>query len=94
MTANTAETAAKADNSQKPRRVTVELTTMASQELDRLQKATGANISDLLRNGVTLLRVYVDSKSQGKEFRIVNPGNPQDQVRLELPISCRSDVTS
>jgi hypothetical protein len=72
------------------RRVTVELSPKSQIEFDRLQQRTGLSTSDLLRYSVTLMRIYFDSRTEGKEVRIVNPKDPQDQVRLELPIPVES----
>jgi hypothetical protein len=58
---------------------------MSEIEFKRLQDLTGLSTSDLLRYSVTLMRIYVDSRVAGKDIRIVNPQDPQDQVRLELP---------
>lgn len=74
------------------RRVTVELSQMSENEFSRLQELTGLSTSDLLRYSVTLMRIYVDSRASGKEIRVVNPQDPQEQVRLELPFPVQGDA--
>ncbi len=71
------------------RRVTVDLSSMASQEVERLQEMTDMSTSDLFRFALTLMRIYVDSRADGKEFRIVDQRDPMDQTRLELPVTVR-----
>ena len=71
----------------KARRVTVDLTPAAVQELDRIKKSTGATTADLFRYAFTLLRIYVDEKDRGRELRIVDPSNDGIQTRIELPIT-------
>ena len=71
----------------KTKRVSVDLTPAASAEIDRMRATTGLNTADLFRHAITLLRVYLNARLEGKEFRIVDPNNVGDQTRLEMPIS-------
>lgn len=50
------------------RRLNLELTDMAEQELVRLMDLTGLPIDQLLKHAVTILRIYVDSREDGKEL--------------------------
>lgn len=68
----------------KERRLNVTLTELAAAEFDRLEKQTGMSTAELLTRAVTLLRIYVDSRAEGKEIRVVNPRDIQDQARIEL----------
>ena len=72
---------------QKTKRVSVDLAPAASAEIDRMRATTGLATADLFRHAITLLRIYLDARRDGKEFRIVDPSNLGDQVRLEMPIS-------
>lgn len=67
------------------RRVTIDLTDEASEEIERIRVATGLTIADIFRHSFTLLRIYLDAKNEGKLMRIVNPKKPRDQVQIELP---------
>jgi hypothetical protein len=68
------------------RRVSVDLTPPAAAEIDRMRATTGLTTADLFRHAVTLLRIYVIARAEGKEFRVVDPKNPAEQVRLEMCI--------
>ena len=70
----------------KPRRVTIDLTPAAVEELDRIKSLTGATTADIFRYAFTLMRIYVDERQRGREFRIIDPSNDRTQIRLELPI--------
>lgn len=78
----------------KGRRVTVDLNPQATIELDRLRELTGLGTSEVLRFSVTLFRMYVAARAEGKELRIVNPVDLQDQVRLEFPIHVQTEAES
>ena len=70
----------------KPRRVTIDLTPAAVEELDRIKSVTGATTADIFRYAFTLMRIYVDERQRGREFRIIDPDNDRTQIRLELPL--------
>jgi hypothetical protein len=70
----------------KGRRVTVDLTNAAAQELDRLRSVTGLTASDLFRHGLALARIYVDAQQRGTELRLVDPAKPDVVTRLELSV--------
>lgn len=72
------------------RRVTIDLTEEAADEMDRIRQSTGLSISEVFRHSFTLLRLYLEAKEERKEMRIVDPRRPRDQVRIELPTIPRS----
>jgi hypothetical protein len=70
----------------KGRRVTVDLTSAAAQEVDRLRLVTGLTSADLFRHGLALVRIYIDAQQRGMELRLVDPAKPDVVTRLELPV--------
>ena len=72
--------------SSKARRVTIDLTPAAVEELDRVKSVTGLTTADVFRYAFTLMRIYVDERQLDREFRIIDPSNERLQIRLELPI--------
>ncbi len=67
------------------RRVTVDLTPAAAQELDRLRSVTGLSIAELFRTALSLLRIYVQAQMNHQEIRIVDPKAEAVQTRIEVP---------
>jgi hypothetical protein len=78
----------------KTKRVSLDLNPQATAEIERMRAITGLNTADLFRHAVTLLRLYIQARAGGKEFRIVDPNDPSDQVRLEMPISVDAPAIS
>jgi hypothetical protein len=76
------------------KRVSLDLNPQAAAEIERMRATTGLNTADLFRHAVTLLRLYIQARADGKEFRIVDPNDPKDQVRLEMPITVDIPATS
>lgn len=70
----------------KGRRITLDLTPAATKELDRIKKITGMASVDVFRHGFSLLRIYVETKQNMREFRIVDPLGIANDVRIEMPI--------
>lgn len=68
------------------RRVTIDLSDDASDEMERIRASTGLSIANIFRHAFTLLRIYLEAKMERKELRIVDPRKPHEQVRIELPI--------
>ena len=77
----------KSDSEGKGRRVTIDLTVAAAQEVDRLREATELTTADLFRNAISLFRLYVEAKSLGHQLCIVDPHNENaTRTRVELPV--------
>lgn len=70
----------------KGRRVTIDLSPSAAQEVDRLRSLTGLTTADLFRYGLVLARIYLDARRQGMELRLVDPVKTDVVTRLELPV--------
>jgi hypothetical protein len=70
----------------KGRRVTIDLTTAAASEVDRLRVITGLTTADIFRYALSLFRIYVDAKQRGHESVIVDPSGNSRDVRIELPV--------
>jgi hypothetical protein len=68
----------------KGRRVSVDLSTAAAAEVDRLRALTSLSSADLFRFALTLFRLYVDAKQSGCHLGIVGPENDV-RTRIELP---------
>src|SRR5690606_26692257 len=67
------------------RRITIDLPEASSEELKRVQAATGLSIADVFRLSFALLRIYVNARIEGKEIRVVDPNDPHLQTRIEIP---------
>jgi hypothetical protein len=77
----------KVESEGKGRRVTIDLTAAATQEVDRLREITGLTTSDLFRNAISLFRLYVEARSRGHQLCIVDPQNENAiRTRVELPV--------
>ena len=75
-----------AETDSRGRRISVDLTKAAANELDKLKLSTGQTTADLFRFAFTLLRIYVKAKQDGHEVRIIDPNDSTTQTRLELPM--------
>lgn len=75
----------------KGKRITIDLSSAAVEEVDRLREITGLTTADLFRNGFSLLRLYVEARRQGQGLAIVE-GNRLDEIvtRIEMPIAISS----
>lgn len=70
----------------KGRRVTIDLTPAAADEVDRLRGVTGLTTADLFRHGLSLFRIYVDVRERGQQLCIYDPDKKGIDTRLELPL--------
>lgn len=76
-----------AGGSEKGRRITIDLTSAATDELDRLKTMTGLTTADLFRTSFSLFRIYVEARSRGQQLCIVDPENDNAiRTRVELPV--------
>ena len=78
----------------KGRRVTIDLTPAASRDVDRLRDVTGLTTADVFRHALSLFRIYVDAKKEGREFELVDQSKKQPNTRIELPLSIESFARS
>lgn len=78
------------DSPQRPRRITVDLTNAASQEVDRLTDITGLTTADLFRHALSLFRIYVKAKERQQEVRLVGSDKNEPQTLIELPIHLKN----
>lgn len=70
----------------KGRRVTIDLSASAVDELDRIRELTGLTTADLFRNGFSLLRLYIQAKEKGQTFVVAGSDDPTSVVTcIELP---------
>lgn len=77
----------KPESEGKGRRVTIDLTAAAAQEVDRLREVTSLTTADLFRNAISLFRIYVEARSRGHQLCIVDPQNENSiRTRVELPV--------
>lgn len=67
------------------RRITVDLTGDAAAEMDRIRKESGYKVSDIMRHGFTLFRIYLESVGDGKQIHIVDPKEPGIVTRIVIP---------
>jgi hypothetical protein len=69
----------------KSRRVTIDLTPAAAEEVERLKAITGFTTANLFRFALTLLRDCVDAEQRGLELLLVNPKEDRRVERIRLP---------
>lgn len=75
----------------KGRRVTIDLSPAAAEEVDRLRHLTGLTTADLFRNAFSLFRVYVQALERGHDLCIVDPRDENAiRTRLEFPVVIRT----
>ncbi len=74
----------------KGRRVTIDLTSAAASEVDRLRSVTGLTTADLFRHALSLFRIYVDVRERGQQLCVLDPDKDEIHTRLELPVMISS----
>lgn len=67
------------------RRITVDLTHEAAEEMDRIRKEYGLSVSDVMRSGFTLMRIYLEAEKQKHQMRIVDPKDPTCHTLIVVP---------
>jgi len=72
--------------SQERTRFSVDLTPGAARELGAMKQSFGLTGADVFRFGLLLMRIYAESKLQGKEVHIVDPKNPHKVHVVSLPL--------
>ena len=70
----------------KGRRVSIDLTPPAVQEVDRLRQLTGLTTADVFRHALAVFRLYINAKVQGRELVIVDPNDAEFRSQIELPV--------
>jgi hypothetical protein len=71
----------------KGRRVTIDLTPSAAEEIDRLAKDLGVSTPDVFRQSFSLFRLYVNARKEGKKLVILDDAKtPKEMVQLELAL--------
>ena len=60
------------DDEAKGRRITIDLTSAAAQEVDRLRQVTGLTPADMFRSAFCRFRLYIQAREQGNELCIVD----------------------
>jgi hypothetical protein len=72
--------------SRKGRRVTIDLTPAAAEDVGRIAELVGVSAPDLFRQSFSLFRLYVEAKIDGKSLAIVDSKNPAEVRLLELAL--------
>jgi hypothetical protein len=67
------------------KRVTIDLTPAASEEMEVIAKAAGLSVPELFRQSFGLFRLYVNAKKSGGFLAIVT-GSPPTTRQLELAL--------
>jgi len=60
------------------KRCTIDLTTSAASEVERLQSIFDLSVADVFRYSLVLMSTYADAVSAGRDFSTIDPKNPQD----------------
>lgn len=68
------------------RRCTIDLTSAAAVEVDRICSMFDLKIADLFRYSLLLMRIYGDAVREGKQMRLVNRKDPNEIQVVELPL--------
>ena len=67
----------------KTKRVNLNLTTKSYQDLEALAEKTGRTMSDIVRFGLALVKLYVEEDSKGNKLTIASPkGRPISEIRF------------
>jgi hypothetical protein len=56
------------------------------EEIEKLKKETGLETSEILQYGFSLFRMYANAQKEGKEFRIIDPKNLKEQVKIDIQL--------
>jgi len=73
------------EKSRRGRRVTIDLTPAAAEEIDRIAVMVGSTVPEVLRQSFGLFRLYVNAKKEGKVLAVVDPnGGGMRQLELAL----------
>lgn len=68
------------------KRYTIDLTTSAAAEVERMQAIFDLSVADVFRYSLLLMSTYAEAISEGREFAMIDPGNPSDCHRIKLPM--------
>lgn len=68
------------------KRCTIDLTTSAAAEVERMQEIFDLSVADVFRHSLWLMSTYADAISAGREFASIGPGDPNDRQVIKLPI--------
>lgn len=67
-------------------RFSVDLTPNAARELSAIKADFGLTSAEVFRFGLLLMRIYTESKSEGRELHVVDPKNPRKVHVVSLPL--------
>ena len=68
------------------KRCTIDLTTSAAAEVERMQGIFELSVADVFRYSLLLMSMYADAISEGRELATINPEKPSDFQRIKLPM--------
>lgn len=68
------------------RRVTIDLTPAAAEEIERIAELVGVSVPDVFRQSFGLFRLYVNAKKNGEQLAIVDKNDPNKLRQLELAL--------
>jgi len=68
------------------KRCTIDLTTSAASEVERLQSIFDLSVADVFRYSLVLMSTYADTVSAGRDLSTIDPKNPQDYHIIKLPM--------
>ena len=65
-------------------RLTVDMSESAAEEIARMRQSTGRSTADLVRMGMSLLRIAVNAKDDGRELHVVDPTGVEQVVVVNV----------
>ena len=68
------------------RRVTIDLTPAAAEEVEQIAELVGTSVPDLFRQSFSLFRLYVNAKREGEYLAVISKDNPSRIRQLELAL--------
>ncbi len=68
------------------KRCTIDLTTSAASEVERLQSIFDLSVADVFRYSLVLMSTYADAVSAGRDLSTIDPKNTQDYQIIKLPM--------
>lgn len=65
--------------------IRLRLSPYATKQVSELSAKVNQSLAGTINIALSLLALYVEHMDSGKEWRLVNPKDPSDQIRLRLP---------
>lgn len=65
-------------------RLTVDMSESAVKEIERMRNSTGRSTAELVRIAMSLLRIAVNAKDDGRELHVVDPTGAEEVIVVDV----------